>query len=191
MNRKRWVGVLVVCALLAGLAWWVRGSQSKETNDTVAIGVDAETAMEPLVLAEPVASAALPVPEIKPMPVAEKSGRLGAQGGYELDELWQAAEVDADFPLAEPGEGVELLQPIALQGDELGRAQIGDSVTLPLPDGSTLKARVTKVQLQRPLQPRRVQEDPRDPERPAGANQPAAQREQRADPPVQRDQPAL
>ncbi|WP_421197232.1 hypothetical protein [Aeromonas enteropelogenes] len=149
MNRKRWVGVLVVCALLAGLAWWVRGPQSKETNDTVAIGVEAETAMDPLVLAEPVASAALPVPELKPMPVAEKPGRLGAQGGYELDEPWQAAEVDADFPLAEPGEGVEQLQPIALQGDELGRAQIGDSVTLPLPDGSTLKARVTKVQLQR------------------------------------------
>ena len=57
--------------------------------------------------------------------------------------------MDADFPLAEPGDAVEQPQPIALQGSDLERAQVGDSVALPLPDGSTLQARVTKVELQR------------------------------------------
>ena len=87
----------------------------------------------------------------KPAPVATpaKPDRLREDGSQQLETPWQAAEVDADFPLAEPGDAVEQPQPIALQGSDLERAQVGDSVALPLPDGSTLQARVTKVELQR------------------------------------------
>ncbi|MGL4250270.1 MAG: hypothetical protein ACRCR1_06410 [Aeromonas sp.] len=73
---------------------------------------------------------------------------MNESGGVVIDSPWQSVEIDADFPLAEPGEAVEQPLAIVLQGDALGHAQVGDSVTLPLPDGSTLEARVTKVILQ-------------------------------------------
>jgi hypothetical protein len=108
-------------------------------------------AVDPGTLVELTPLAAMPAPVLKPAPVTVpvKPDRLREDGCQQLETPWQAAEVDADFPLAEPGEGAEQPQPIALQGGELGQAQVGDSVTLPLPDGSTLEARVTKVELQR------------------------------------------
>jgi hypothetical protein len=108
-------------------------------------------AADPGTLVELTPLAAMPAPVLKPAPVTApvKPDRLREDGSQQLETPWQAAEVDADFPLAEPGEGAEQPQPIALQGGELGQAQVGDSVTLPLPDGSTLEARVTKVELQR------------------------------------------
>lgn len=140
---------LGLCTLLAGVISWCLWPQPAAPD------LEAGYSGEPLVdfpaLVEPAQLAVMPVPELKPALVAAaaKPGRLREDGSQQLDAPWQAVEVDADFPLAEPGEGVEQPQPIALQGGELGQAQVGDRVTLPLPDGSTLEARVTKVALQR------------------------------------------
>ncbi|MCX7134003.1 hypothetical protein [Aeromonas sp.] len=147
MKATKWsVGL---CALLAGVIGWCLWPQP------VAPGLVTEEgeapAADPGTLVELTPLAAMPAPVLKPAPVTApvKPDRLREDGSQQLETPWQAAEVDADFPLAEPGEGAEQPQPIALQGGELGLAQVGDSVTLPLPDGSTLEARVTKVELQR------------------------------------------
>jgi hypothetical protein len=143
---KRSVGL---CALLAGVIGWCLWPQP------VAPGLVTEEgeapAADPGTLVELTPLAAMPAPVLKPAPVTApaKPDLLREDGSQQLETPWQAAEVDADFPLAEPGEGAEQPQSIALQGGELGQAQVGDSVTLPLPDGSTLEARVTRVELQR------------------------------------------
>lgn len=149
MKVTKWSVGLGLCALLAGVIGWCLWPQPAAPD------LEAGHSGEPLADSpgqiEPAQLAVMPTPEIKPAPVeaAAKPGRLREDGSQQLDAPWQAAEVDADFPLAEPGEGVEQPQPIALQCGELGQAQVGDSVTLPLPDGSTLEARVTRVELQR------------------------------------------
>lgn len=147
MKTTKWsVGL---CALLAGVIGWCLWPQP------VAPGLVTEEgeapAADPGTLVELTPLAAMPAPVLKPAPVTApaKPDRLREDGSQQLETPWQAAEVDADFPLAEPGEGAEQPQSIALQGGELGQAQVGDSVTLPLPDGSTLEARVTRVELQR------------------------------------------
>ena len=149
MKRAKWGLWLGLLALLAGVIggylWPQPAAPDLEAGHRGEPLADSPGQIEPAQLA------VMPTPEIKPAPAeaAAKPGRLREDGSQQLDAPWQAAEVDADFPLAEPGEGAEQPQPIALQGGELGQAQVGDSVTLPLPDGSTLEARVTRVELQR------------------------------------------
>lgn len=147
--RKVKLGVLMGLLILGGgvVAWNIQAIKRPDvaTMDPVS---DAMPASPTLVDPSPLPS--VPEPQLQPLaPASPSPNRLSQDGGHALESPWQAAEVDAAFPLAEPGEGVEQPQPIALQGSGLGRAQVGDSVTLPLPDGSTLVARVTKVQLQR------------------------------------------
>ncbi|MFM9800130.1 hypothetical protein ACKKBJ_13870 [Aeromonas dhakensis] len=149
MKRAKWGLGLALCALLVGVIGWWLWSQPVAPGAMTA-GDEARGAESaPLVELTPLA--AMPVPALKPAPVTPpaKPDRLREDGSQQLETPWQAAEVDADFPLAEPGDAVEQPQPIALQGSDLERAQVGDSVALPLPDGSTLQARVTKVELQR------------------------------------------
>lgn len=149
MKRAKWGLGLALCALLAGvIGWWL---WSQPVAPGAMMAGDEARAAESAPLAELTPLAAMPVPALKPAPVTPpaKPDRLREDGSQQLETPWQAAEVDADFPLAEPGDAVEQPQPIALQGSDLERAQVGDSVALPLPDGSTLQARVTKVELQR------------------------------------------
>lgn len=149
MKRAKWGLGLALCALLAGvIGWWLWPQPVAPGAMTTG---DEARAAESAPLVELTPLAAMPAPELKPAPVTPpaKPDRLREDGSQQLETPWQAAEVDADFPLAEPGDAVEQPQPIALQGSDLERAQVGDSVALPLPDGSTLQARVTKVELQR------------------------------------------
>lgn len=149
MKATKWGVGLGLCTLLAGVIGWCLWPQPAAPD--LEAGHSGERLVDSPELVEPAQLAVMSTPEIKSAPaeVAAKPGRLRADGSQQLDAPWQVAEVDADFPLVEPGEGVEQLQPIALQGSELGQAQVGDRVTLLLPDSSTLEAKVTKVELQR------------------------------------------
>ncbi|MGL6509606.1 hypothetical protein ACSZNJ_07245 [Aeromonas hydrophila] len=148
MKRAKWKPWLGLCALLAGVIGWYLWPQAVAPGQAAA-GDESTRRIRPAGGARATRRHAAPV--LKPAPVAApvKPDRLREDGSQQLETPWQAAEVDADFPLAEPGDAVEQPQPIALQGSDLERAQVGDSVALPMPDGSTLQARVTKVELQR------------------------------------------
>ncbi|HDX9011736.1 TPA: hypothetical protein RQO53_004199, partial [Aeromonas dhakensis] len=119
MKRAKWGLGLALCALLAGVIGWWLWSQPVAPG-AVTTGDEARAA-ESAPLAELTPLAATPVPALKPAPVTPpaKPDRLREDGSQQLETPWQAAEVDADFPLAEPGDAVEQPQPIALQGSDL------------------------------------------------------------------------
>ncbi|MGL4250273.1 MAG: hypothetical protein ACRCR1_06430 [Aeromonas sp.] len=138
---------LSVGVLLAALGCWY-GLVEREASPAF-VGVSSKEASAPVPLVQADALVALPVPEVK-QPVSDPASaeRLNENGGLVIESPWQEAEVDADFPLAEPSAAAEQPLAIVLQDDALANAHVGDSVSLPLPDSSTLQAKVTQVELQ-------------------------------------------
>lgn len=98
---------------------------------------------ESLSLPEP---KAIPASSLAPSPVATT---LTPGGGHYIDTPWEEAEPEGDLPLTRPARSdIEFIRAIALTDDALGQAQPGDVVSLSLPDGRTLQARVTGTALQ-------------------------------------------
>ena len=113
MKRAKWKPWLGLCALLAGVIGWYLWPHAV-APDQAAGGEEGVADSSPLVELTPLP--AMPAPVLKPAPVATpaKPDRLREDGSQQLETPWQAAEVGADFPLAEPGDAVGRLEAVSV-----------------------------------------------------------------------------